>query len=100
MVIPRLPPPPTRPSFFFNDTATTEIYTLSPHDALPICLHQMLVRHSQDIFHMLADDGECDIADGLGLGTVGNGVGRGDLHDLACAQRLAEPRPGPGVGAA
>src|SRR2546430_9458386 len=22
--------------FFFNDTATTEIYTLSPHDALPI----------------------------------------------------------------
>src|SRR3954466_6747982 len=29
--------------FFFNDTATTEIYTLSLHDALPICglrLHQ------------------------------------------------------------
>src|SRR5689334_25256465 len=24
------------PSFFFNDTATTEIYTLSLHDALPI----------------------------------------------------------------
>src|SRR5216684_8938152 len=24
-------------SFFFNDTATTEIYTLSLHDALPIC---------------------------------------------------------------
>src|SRR4051794_21502944 len=28
--------------FFFNDTASTEIYTLSLHDALPICL----VRHS------------------------------------------------------
>src|SRR2546430_3952411 len=30
---------PTRsrsPFFFFNDTATTEIYTLSLHDALPI----------------------------------------------------------------
>src|ERR1044072_8147210 len=26
------------PSFFFNDTATTEIYTLSLHDALPISL--------------------------------------------------------------
>src|SRR5574340_1036143 len=27
--------------FFFNDTATTEIYTLSLHDALPICpIHQ------------------------------------------------------------
>src|SRR2546430_8728340 len=25
--------------FFFNDTATTEIYTLSLHDALPIFLH-------------------------------------------------------------
>src|SRR5438093_8929591 len=24
-------------SFFFNDPATTEIYTLSLHDALPIC---------------------------------------------------------------
>src|SRR3712207_7667285 len=26
--------------FFFNDTATTEIYTLSLHDALPISSHQ------------------------------------------------------------
>src|SRR2546429_1219489 len=26
-----------RAFFFFNDTATTEIYTLSLHDALPIC---------------------------------------------------------------
>src|SRR5256885_17191162 len=26
--------------FFFNDTATTEIYTLSLHDALPICLQR------------------------------------------------------------
>src|SRR5258708_21554517 len=25
-------------AFFFNDTATTEIYTLSLHDALPICV--------------------------------------------------------------
>src|SRR3989442_2499111 len=25
--------------FFFNDTATTEIYTLSLHDALPISVH-------------------------------------------------------------
>src|SRR3712207_7043117 len=26
--------------FFFNDTATTEIYTLSLHDALPICVSE------------------------------------------------------------
>src|SRR3712207_7201157 len=31
-------------SFFFNDTATTEIYTLSLHDALPISDDQSLVR--------------------------------------------------------
>src|SRR2546427_8269212 len=30
--------------FFFNDTATTEIYTLSLHDALPICDVHSLVR--------------------------------------------------------
>src|SRR2546421_3610575 len=27
--------------FFFNDTATTEIYTLSLHDALPISPHPL-----------------------------------------------------------
>src|SRR5260370_11822618 len=27
--------------FFFNDTATTEIYTLSLHDALPISVRQI-----------------------------------------------------------
>src|SRR3712207_7288990 len=35
--------------FFFNDTATTEIYTLSLHDALPICVteagHRVLGEH-------------------------------------------------------
>src|SRR3712207_7042869 len=28
--------------FFFNDTATTEIYTLSLHDALPISVPEVL----------------------------------------------------------
>ena len=28
--------------FFFNDTATTEIYTLSLHDALPIFLSSII----------------------------------------------------------
>src|SRR2546429_2759184 len=31
--------------FFFNDTATTEIYTLSLHDALPICCGLSLTPH-------------------------------------------------------
>src|SRR5260221_2910610 len=30
--------------FFFNDTATTEIYTLSLHDALPISLNGILLK--------------------------------------------------------
>src|SRR5258707_7646968 len=39
--------------FFFNDTATTEIYTLSLHDALPISRfadHELLKRvHPEDL---------------------------------------------------
>src|SRR5690242_21898395 len=31
--------------FFFNDTATTEIYTLSLHDALPIFAHGDALHH-------------------------------------------------------
>src|SRR6201994_811133 len=31
--------------FFFNDTATTEIYTLSLHDALPISYDELLTMH-------------------------------------------------------
>src|SRR5436190_24403810 len=32
--------------FFFNDTATTEIYTLSLHDALPILDESSLCAHT------------------------------------------------------
>ena len=37
--------------FFFNDTATTEIYTLSLHDALPICrtLHPQYLCLQEDL---------------------------------------------------
>src|SRR5256885_4124600 len=34
--------------FFFNDTATTEIYTLSLHDALPICDCRAIHQHHGD----------------------------------------------------
>src|SRR2546426_11246834 len=36
--------PPCSFFFFFNDTATTEIYTLSLHDALPISRQDRAVR--------------------------------------------------------
>src|SRR5260221_8116287 len=35
--------------FFFNDTATTEIYTLSLHDALPICPEFTVRRHKDQV---------------------------------------------------
>src|SRR5256712_13883041 len=44
--------------FFFNDTATTEIYTLSLHDALPICRRHR-PRRRRD-----ADAPACRVRDG------------------------------------
>src|SRR3712207_8426428 len=41
------------PFFFFNDTATTEIYTLSLHDALPISLNNLDMRHAVQMMRML-----------------------------------------------
>src|SRR6266540_7194698 len=56
--------------FFFNDTATTEIYTLSLHDALPIYAYRRPRR-------------ECEVARGeVGLGVRELGVVAGwvDLY--------------------
>ena len=41
--------------FFFNDTATTEIYTLSLHDALPIYLAVLV----QEIIREIGSNNEC-----------------------------------------
>src|SRR3989339_1490371 len=47
--------------FFFNDTATTEIYTLSLHDALPIYFLQRPLCHAICcLFGDDADDGVLD----------------------------------------
>src|SRR5256885_12836828 len=40
--------------FFFNDTATTEIYTLSLHDALPICQGGKLGVLSEEMLAVVA----------------------------------------------
>src|SRR3712207_9499732 len=62
--------------FFFNDTATTEIYTLSLHDALPISgeghhhLHQHLERtqegRRQGPDHRVVQHGRRHLAVGVG----------------------------------
>src|SRR2546422_1444281 len=51
--------------FFFNDTATTEIYTLSLHDALPIS--QLLYR----IYYVDGNQWTYFYTDGNGRGQIG-----------------------------
>src|SRR5256885_11021318 len=43
--------------FFFNDTATTEIYTLSLHDALPILLQELSIRLQEEATLLLDASG-------------------------------------------
>src|SRR3712207_7588317 len=51
--------------FFFNDTATTEIYTLSLHDALPIFgeftphTHPLATRYYQNILIHKSQNAHC-----------------------------------------
>src|SRR3712207_9353761 len=42
--------------FFFNDTATTEIYTLSLHDALPIYCQAVFAEHNRAVRETIAAD--------------------------------------------
>src|SRR3712207_8376551 len=57
--------------FFFNDTATTEIYTLSLHDALPIfqrlALDRLLAREREQLAHQIggARGGLADLVQAL-----------------------------------
>src|SRR3712207_8739000 len=44
--------------FFFNDTATTEIYTLSLHDALPICGYDMGMQDISKIAGKIQDEAD------------------------------------------
>src|SRR3712207_8839181 len=47
--------------FFFNDTATTEIYTLSLHDALPICPQLLQVQPGVGAAHRVERPGGGDV---------------------------------------
>src|SRR3712207_6894441 len=76
--------------FFFNDTATTEIYTLSLHDALPIC-EELVVREEGRTPHALGREvdqvGEIHRLGGAGWDTNGRRpsckVGKGHLRTPA-----------------
>src|SRR3712207_7678462 len=73
--------------FFFNDTATTEIYTLSLHDALPI-----LRRDRVDLGRVDARVVECrldGLAGELQLG-AGNLLGEARLPDPRSEEHTSE----------
>src|SRR2546426_7644699 len=57
--------------FFFNDTATTEIYTLSLHDALPISP----LTFSQTVSVPLVDDSVPEITEDFNF-NISNALGR------------------------
>src|SRR3712207_7257958 len=69
-------------SFFFNDTATTEIYTLSLHDALPICLHHPPAAARDHLgsgrLEVLHHDGQFRAAHAARAGRVADEVGEAD----------------------
>src|SRR5256885_15998970 len=66
--------------FFFNDTATTEIYTLSLHDALPISIDR--VRPGRIVQAGIAEGGAEREAASERDGLVGSGVHGGrDVRD-------------------
>src|SRR2546422_10007587 len=67
--------------FFFNDTATTEIYTLSLHDALPISFHALDER-AEEIGEIAAD---LPLVDEAGEAT---GSGRSEEHTSELQSRL------------
>src|SRR2546429_704951 len=73
--------------FFFNDTATTEIYTLSLHDALPICMNRQQV-----LFFIDHDPVEINQAAGGGNGKVARDFGgyllRSEEHTSELQSRL------------
>src|SRR3712207_9351081 len=59
--------------FFFNDTATTEIYTLSLHDALPIYGLDHVALLDRRVGHRVLDRADDHIADrGHGLAAAGH----------------------------
>src|SRR5258708_3216349 len=67
--------------FFFNDTATTEIYTLSLHDALPICQIGRLITISTTPV-IAGDSFEMDAVGALRLSPLRRGLAIDSTVDI------------------
>src|SRR5438034_4585567 len=80
--------------FFFNDTATTEIYTLSLHDALPISQNNGHSGWSQNICHC-RHRGCDDIRPSLSFGSLRSEEHTSELQshsDLVCRLLLEKKK--------
>src|SRR3712207_7827587 len=68
--------------FFFNDTATTEIYTLSLHDALPIYINPDSLNKNPAFTNVVVVEGNVKtvhIGGQDAINASGEIVGRGDI---------------------
>src|SRR5437016_14305424 len=78
--------------FFFNDTATTEIYTLSLHDALPIAMSRLSINLPASVAGIEAvgkplDDLGREPCDRLAIVKLGLALGNvGRRREAAAAQ--------------
>src|SRR3712207_8331935 len=80
--------------FFFNDTATTENYTLSLHDALPICADQLL-RQFESSRDVLLRIGKGFLRHILSAGLHGRGRPFQRIHRFSgCADESVHSLPG------
>src|ERR1051325_9827407 len=83
--------------FFFNDTATTEIYTLSLHDALPISASAASPHspsgHGSCCCRSSTGPTECDDPSGGG-GDRGAGFGRRSSRPVSCSAAGRRERSG------
>src|SRR2546429_8954982 len=86
--------------FFFNDTATTEIYTLSLHDALPIFLNSLerclrFLLQARQLIGALSLRADLDLAERHRFRSHKFGFVRFVIHlDLVFANRSEERRVG------
>src|SRR2546427_12841298 len=82
-------PTPLSLLFFFNDTATTEIYTLSLHDALPISIAKVrpFLKSRQNADGGFGD-GASSIHDTAHASMAMGAAGFGSEIDLSAAQRF------------
>src|SRR5258705_9269617 len=77
-------------SFFFNDTATTEIYTLSLHDALPIFgIVAVNAEAAQTVYDAFADAGLNAVLDRKS--TRLNSSHLGISYAVFCLKKKKEP---------